>query len=166
TRKMMEVGVLLRRLISYALLASYLLALYAVVWWLVATALEHSIPNAHTMAHVTAAVVIAFAMAPARGISQKLAERLFIGSHQLDFRATVSKAAKILGSVTTLRDLLDRFANTVAEAVGTDRVFILLPDKQGFAQRYPLVEPDSRYFLELTRDQATIAQLESNRGLI
>src|SRR5437867_1354288 len=163
TRKMMEVGVFLRRLISYALLATYLLALYALVWWLVATALRSSVPNAHTVAHVAAAVVIAFAMAPARGISQRLAERLFIGSHQLDSRATVSKAAKILASVTTLRDLLDRFANTVAEAVGTERVFILLPDKQGFSQRYPMVEPGARYCLELSRDQATITELESNR---
>lgn len=163
TRKIMDVGVLLRRLISYALLAAYLLSLYALVWWLVATALQHSSTNAHTIAHVTAAVAIAFAMAPARGISQRLAERLFIGSHRLDFRATVSKAAKILASVTTLRDLLDRFANTVAEAVGTDRVFILLPDKQGFSQRYPMVEPGGRYCLELTRDQATIAELELNR---
>jgi PAS domain S-box-containing protein len=163
TRKMMEVGVLLRRFISYALLAAYLLMLYALVWWLVATALRSSIANAHTIAHVTAAIVVAFAMAPARGISQRLAERLFIGSHQLDFRATVSKAAKILSSVTTLRDLLDRFAHTVAEAVGTDRVFILLQDKQGFSQRYPMVEPGARYCLELTRDQATIAELESNR---
>src|SRR5436305_4988427 len=163
TRKMMEVGVLLRRLISYSLLAAYLLALYALVWWLVITALRSSVPNAHTVAHVAAAVVIAFAMAPARGISQRLAERLFIGSHQLDFRATVSKAAKILTSVTTLRDLLDRFANTVAEAVGADRVFILLPDKQGFSQRYPMVEPGSRYCLELTRDQATMTELEPNR---
>jgi nitrogen-specific signal transduction histidine kinase len=163
TRRMMEVGVLLRRFISYGLLAAYLLALYALVWWLVATALEHSVANAYTIAHVAAAIVIAFAMAPARGISQRLAERLFIGSHRLDFRATVSKAAKILSSVTTLRDLLDRFANTVAEAVGTDRVLILLPDKQGFSQHYPPVEPGSRYFLELTRDQATITELESSR---
>src|SRR5438132_1639081 len=163
TRKLMDVGMLLRRFISYSLLAAYLLGLYALVWWLVATALQSSVANAHSIAHVTAAVVIAFAMAPARGISQRLAERLFIGSHRLDFRATVSKAAKILSSVTTLRDLLDRFASTVGEAVGTDRIFILLPEKQGFAQRYPVVDPGSRYYLELTRDQATIAELESNR---
>src|SRR5207245_6738471 len=130
TRKMMEVGVLLRRFISYALLAAYLLGLYALVWWLVATALQSSVANAHSIAHVTAAVVIAFAMAPARGISQRLAERLFIGSHRLDFRATVSKAAQILGSVTTLRDLLDRFANTVAQAGGVHRACTPLPDKQ------------------------------------
>src|SRR5438128_1312637 len=163
TRKMMDVSLLLRRVISYSLLCGYLLALYALVWWLTATALHSAVADAHTIAHVAAAIVIAFAMAPARGMSQRLAERLFIGSHQLDFRATVSKAAKILASVTTLRDLLDRFANTVAEAVGTERVFILLPDKQGFSQRYPMVEPGARYCLELSRDQATITELESNR---
>jgi PAS domain S-box-containing protein len=163
TRKVMDVGILLRRLLSYGLLGSYLLALYALVWWLVATALEHSTTNAQTIAHVTAAVVIAFAMAPARGISQRLAERLFIGSQTLDFRATVSKAAKVLASVTTSHELLERFAHTVAEAVGTERVLILLPDKQGFGQRYPFVEPGSRYFLELSRDQATIAELAANR---
>ncbi len=156
-------GVLFRRLISYGLLSTYLLALYILVWWLAATALRSSVSNGHSIAHVMAAIVVAFAMAPARGISQRLAERLFIGSHQLDFRATVSKAAKILSSVTTLRDLLDRFANTVAGAVGTDRVFILLQDKQGFSQQYPMAELGSRQRLELTRDQATIAQLESSR---
>ena len=162
TQKIMDVGLLLRRVISYGLLSAYLLALYALVWWLVASAL-HSGPQSHSIAHVAAAIVIAIAMVPARGVSQRLAERLFIQPHQLDFRATVSNAAKILSSVTTLRDLLDTFAKTVAEALGTDRVFILLPDKLGFSQRYPAVESGSHYRLEMTRDQATIEQLESNR---
>lgn len=165
TRKIMEVGIFFRRVISYGLLASYLLALYALIWWVVATALhEIAMTNSHTIAHITAAIVIAFAMAPARGISQRLAERLFISAHRLDFRATVSKAAKILSSVTTLRDLLERFANTVAEAVGTDRIYILLPDRHGFSQQYPVVQPGARLGrLELSRDQATIAQLEAVR---
>ena len=162
TRKIMEVGTLLRRAISYAVLTAYLLAVYALVWWLLVTALPSN-PQSHSIAHVAAAIVIAIAMVPARGVSQRLAERLFIQSHQLDFRATVSKAAKILSSVKTLRDLLDTFAETVAEAVGTDRVFILLSDKLGFSQQYPAVGPGSPYRLELTRDQATIEQLESNR---
>jgi PAS domain S-box-containing protein len=164
TRKIMDVGIFLRRVISYALLTAYLLALYILVWWLVATVLRSTlVSNAQSIAHVTAAIIIAFAMAPARGLSQRLAERLFITARSLDFRATVSKASKILSSVTTLGDLLDRFANTVAEAVGTDRVFILLPGKGGFSQHYPVVQAESRYRLELTRDQATIQQLEADR---
>src|SRR5438552_10203212 len=164
TRKILEVGLLFRRVISYILLTAYLLALYAGVWWLVVTALRSpSFQNAHSIAHVTAAIVIAFAMAPARGISRRLAERLFISAHQLDFRATMSKTATILASVTTLQDLLNRFAETVADAVSTDRVLILLPDKHGFSQQYPPAEPGSRYRLELTRDQTTIVELESDR---
>ena len=162
TRKIMEVGTLLRAVISYTLLIAYLLALYAVVWWLVSAALSSN-PNHRSIAHVAAAIMVAIAMAPARGVSQRLAERLFIRSHQLDFRETVSKAARILSSVTTLRDLLDKFANTVAEAVGTERVLILLPQKHEFSQAYPAVEADSHYRLELTRDQATIEQLASSR---
>jgi PAS domain S-box-containing protein len=165
TRKILEVGLLLRRVMSYLLLTVYLLALYAGVWWLFTTLLrELAVANAQTVGHITAAVVVAFAMAPARGISQRLAERLFISARRLDFRATVSKAAKILGSVTTLRDLLERFANTVAEAVGTDRVFILLPSKQGFSQQYPIVQPGARLGrLELDHEQATIKQLAASR---
>ena len=169
TRKILEVGLLLRRIMSYVLLTAYLLSLYAAVWWLVATVLGVSLSNAHPIAHITAAVVVAFAMAPARGISQRLAERLFISARRLDFRATVSKAAKILGSVTTLRDLLERFANTVAEAVGTDRVFILLPSKQGFSQQYPIVQPGARLGrLELDHEQgnnhATCSEPRTDRS--
>jgi nitrogen-specific signal transduction histidine kinase len=136
TRKIMEVGIVFRRIMSYVLLGAYLLALYALVWWLVATALHNSVQNSHSVAHVLAAIVIAFAMAPARGISQRFAERLFIRSHQLDFRATVSKAADILSSVTTLRDLLRRFADTIAEAVDADHVSILLPNRDGYMTSY------------------------------
>jgi nitrogen-specific signal transduction histidine kinase len=165
TRKIMDVGLFLRRVMSYVLLTIYLLALYAGVWWIVTTLLhELAVANAQTIAHIAAAIIIAFAMAPARGISQRLAERLFISTRGLDFQTTVSKAAKILSSVTTLRDLLERFANTVAEAVGTDRVFILLPSKQGFSQQYPIVQPGARLGrLELDHEQATIKQLAASR---
>jgi PAS domain S-box-containing protein len=164
TRKIMEVGLLFRRVISYVVLAAYLLALYAGMWWLVAAALRAvSFEHAHSIAHVAAAIVIAFAMAPARGISQRLAERLFISAHQLDFRETVSRTTKILASVTTLQDLVNRFAETVADAVETDRIFILLPNKSGFSQQYPPVEAGSRYRLQITRDQPTITELELNR---
>jgi PAS domain S-box-containing protein len=165
TRKIMDVGLFLRRVMSYVLLTIYLLALYAGVWWIVTTLLhELAVANAQTIAHIAAAIIIAFAMAPARGISQRLAERLFISARGLDFQTTVSKAAKILSSVTTLRDLLERFANTVAEAVGTDRVFILLPDKHGFSQQYPIVQPGARLGrLELDHEQATIKQLAAIR---
>src|SRR4051812_30801175 len=141
TRKLMDVGLLLRRLISYTLLSLYLLALYAVVWWLLGQVLASvQLHEARSIAHVAAGIVVAFAMAPARGVSRRLAERLFISSQNLDFRATVSKAAEILSSITTLHDLLQRFGGTIAEAVAAERVLILLPARGEFSTTYAFTQ--------------------------
>jgi PAS domain S-box-containing protein len=146
TRKIMEVGLFLRRFISYLLLAIYLLAVYAVIWWLVANVVHGtSAEHAREIAHVVAAIGIAFAMAPARGVSQRLAERLFISTQRVDFRATMNKAANILVSVTTLDDLLKRFATTIADAVKTDRIAILLHVRDRFQQAYALQPPEINY---------------------
>ena len=96
--------------------------------------------EARSIAHVAAGIVVAFAMAPARGVSRRLAERLFISSQNLDFRATVSKAAEILSSITTLHDLLQRFGGTIAEAVAAERVLILLPARGEFITSYAFTQ--------------------------
>ena len=164
TRKILEVGFFLRRAMAYVVLVVYLAILYGFVWTLAEMVFAPLVPNdATSIAHVFAALVIAFAMAPARGVSQRLADRLFVGSRQLDFQATMKQAAAILQSVTTLDELLQRFAKTIGDAVETDRVFILLPDRTGFSQAYPAAELGSRYRLQIMRDQATIAQLEAER---
>jgi PAS domain S-box-containing protein len=162
TRKIMEVGFFFRRFTAYAVLTAYLLALYGIVWWLVSTALIPLLGDARATAHVVAAIVIAFAMAPARGVSSSLADKLFLGTRRLDFRSTMSEAAAILKSVTTLQDLLGRFAKTIAGAVATDTVYILLPDQRGFSQQYPVPTPELREsILALSKDQATIQYLET-----
>jgi hypothetical protein len=139
TRKIMDVGLFLRRAISYGVLTAYLLALYGAVWWLVVRVTASLFYSTdHTFAHVAAALVVTFAMAPARGFSQRLADRLFVGGRGIDFRATVSKAAAILESVTTLPDLLRRFATTIGEAVGTDSVRIYLERRKVFRKSYPV----------------------------
>jgi nitrogen-specific signal transduction histidine kinase len=168
TRKIMDVGFFVRRITSYAVLTAYLLALYALVWWLVTTAAKPLFPNeARTFGHLAAALVVAFAMAPARGISQRFANRLFIGSRSIDFQSTMNQAAGILKSVTTLQDLLGRFAKTIGEAVGTDRVFILLPEKDAYVQHYPAVHSDSNAKeLRLSRNNSIISYLQSNQEVL
>ena len=160
TRKIMDVSVFLRRAISYGLLTAYLLAIYALVWGLVATALRSSVADPHGIAHVLAAIVVAFAMAPARGVSQHLAERLFVSSRGLDFRTTMNQAVAILKSVTTLRDLLTRFGRTIAQAVDTDRVMILLPQQDVYAQRYPPPTPASQ--IDLPKGHLLLKYLQSS----
>lgn len=162
TRKIMDVGVLFRRTMSYAVLTTYLLVIYAVVWWLVLRVFNPVLATeTRSIAHIAAALAVAFAMAPARGVSQALANRLFLGSRSLDFRSTVRKAAAILRSVTTLPDLLERFAKTIGGAVGTDRVVILLPSRHGFTQAYPppaTMPPGET--IEIAKNSGIVAWLE------
>ena len=166
TRKIMEVGFFFRRVMAYGVLTAYLLALYGGVWWLVATVFTPMLGDAgRSIAHTVAAVIVAFAMAPARGVSQTFADRLFINARGLDFRATVSKAAKILASITTLSDLLERFATTIGEAVGSDRIVILLHQKHGYCE-YPLTRfgtPGSS-LLTLSHADPIITHLKAERG--
>src|ERR1041385_4886329 len=168
TRKIMDVGFFFRRFTSYAVLAAYLLVLYGVVFWLVSTAARPVFPaEDRTFGHLAAALVVAFAMAPARGISQRFANRLFIGSRGMDFQSTMREAASILKSVTTLQDLLDRFAKTIGEAVGTDRVFILLPEKDSYAQHYPVVSSEADGGeLRLSRNDPMISYLQTNQEVL
>ena len=164
SRKIMEVGLFLRRVIGYVVLTGYLLALYGLVWWLVSTVFAPFLNGAdRPLAHVLAAVVIAFAMAPARGISQSLADRLFVGTRRLDFRSTMNQAAAILKSVATLQDLLERFAKTIAGAVATEHVFILLPSQHGFSQQYPAPTGESPHgLLTLNKEQPIITYLQTH----
>ena len=164
TRKILDVGFFVRRLMGYLVLSGYLLALYGVVWWLVRASLDSfHLESAGSLPHVSAALAVAFAMAPARGLSQSLANRLFVGTRGLDFRSAVNAASAILRSVTTLRELLERFAKTIADAVKTERVIILLPSKLGYRQEYPQVESGSRVAsVELTRTDAIVSELETH----
>ncbi len=165
TRKILEVGFFMRRVISYGVLAVYLVGLYSLIWWLSFSVFVPMMgPDGRSVAHLLAALVVAFAMAPARGVSQTLADRLFVGTRRLDFQATMNQATAILRSVTTLADLLERFGLTIGQAVDTERVFLLLPEQEFYAQRFPTVQPGSRTTrMELHRDQAIIAHLERTK---
>lgn len=165
TQRIMEVGLFFRRLAAYTLLATYLLALYGAVWWITRAAFEPALGDVGGPAHVLAAIVVAFAMAPARGVSQALADRLSISARQLDFQATMRQAAEILQSVTTLRDLLDRFAMTIRTAVGAESVMILLSDRRVFAQQFPLAVSEASQ-TRLDADDPLIAYLQTHRDAV
>ena len=90
-----------------------------------------------------------------------------IGSRGLDFQSTMSEAANILKSVATLQDLLDRFAKTIGTAVGTDRVFILLPEKEAYVQHYPAVHRETgSKELRMSRHEPMISYLETHQEVL
>ena len=164
TRKIMDVGTFARRFVAYFLLTTYLAALYVGAWWTTEYFLV-GFSERSLLSHLIATLAVALSMAPARGVSKSFADKLFVNSQGLDFRATVSKAAAILASVTTLPDLLERFAATIKEAVGTDRVLILLRGRNGFVQTKPArnSKPEEKN-LALEEDGPLIHYLQKYRS--
>jgi len=135
TRKILEVGLLLRRVMSYVLLTIYLLALYAGVWWLFTTLLrELAVANAQTIGHITAAVVVGYNwtqthyyvgndhgyVAIYRGVQQNLGpialstvyEKTDIPLSQLpSFNRGQVEATISAANLSLAKDIVDRLAN-------------------------------------------------------
>lgn len=166
TRRIMNVGAFIRRITAYSVLTLYLVSVYSAAWWIG----EHfliivAIDSTH-FPHLLAATAVALSMAPAHGLSRNMADRLLINSRGLDFRATVNKAAAILQSVSALPELLERFAGTIAEAVGTDTVVLLLMKKSAYTQFYPAPTNENKTAVHLTIDDPVIKYLVGREGPI
>ena len=137
TRRIMEVPDILRRMAAYVLLTAYLLILYVATWYAATFVFRLTGFPFLPAAHLLAALVVAFSLAPAHGHLQRFANRLFINVQPLDVGSTMQTANRILHSISTLDELLKRFAESIAEAVGADRVTILLSERNSFLQHYP-----------------------------
>ena len=141
TRRIMNVGDILRRATSYSLVTLYLLTLYFVVWWLVDHAcLALLLRSSSMLPHVVASLTLAFSMAPANGIMQRFSNRLFVNAQPIDMRATMRQANDVLQSITRLDELLSRFSEYIGGVVGTDRIIVLLAEdgvvRQEFFNRH------------------------------
>ncbi len=147
TRRIMDVAEFLRRATAYALLTGYLVLLYAIVWSVGHLLSRNVLTPPSILPHLVAALAVAFSMAPAHGHLQRFANRLFINVQPLDVGAAMQNANRILHSISTLDELLRRFAESIAEAVGTDRVVLLLMEKDGYEQQYPAAPEKPRLLL-------------------
>ncbi len=156
TRRIMDVAEVLRRATAYALLTAYMVALYGITWLVTEFFLGKVLGEHSSLPHLLAALAVAFSMAPAHGHLQRFANRLFINVQPLDVSSTLQNANRILHSISTLDELLQRFADSIAEAVGTDRVTILLIEKDAYEQQHPLA--DDR--LRLAPDDPLVANLK------
>jgi signal transduction histidine kinase len=148
TKRILEVALFLRRLVAYSLLTLYLVTIYLLVWLLTATVWRGFTLPGDEVPHILAAVVVAFSMLPAHGFLQRFANRLFISWASTNVALTIQKAGAELQAVTTLGDLLQRFQHIVANAVGTDEIFILMPHEGRFVQKQPQAQAGQSISME------------------
>ena len=149
TRRIMDVANVLRRLTAYMLATAYLVILYSAVWWASDYLFTRLLNISFPIPHLIAALAVAFSLAPTNGIMQRFANQLFINLQAMNISVTMQKASRILQSINPLDELLQQFTETIREAVGTDRITILLATKRQYEQRYPLVRPEDRLVIPL-----------------
>ncbi len=146
TRRIMDVGYVLRALAAYGLMVVGLGALYAAVFVVSRWSLRMLGGVAPHVPHFLAAMVMAFAMAPAHGLFRHVADKLFINLPSTDVGRVVQRTSTVLQTIGTLNSMLGRFAEVLRQMVGCERVVILLRDGPVFIQAYPPREavPDTQ----------------------
>ncbi|MBT3194307.1 MAG: PAS domain-containing protein [Verrucomicrobia bacterium] len=137
TRRIMEVGSVLRLLAAYGLLLVYLSCLYALTLYGARLVCGTVGIASVSIPYFLAALVMAFSLAPAHGRMHHVANKLFVNVTTTDVSRTVQRANAILQAIGTLDTLLGRFSSVVLESVGAADVIILLEEKGRFCQAYP-----------------------------
>lgn len=140
TRRIMDVAYFMRRLTAYALLLVCLTALYAGTWAILNLTLSKLWIPLPALSYFVASLVVAFSMAPANGLMQRLAARLFVHFAPLDMNYLVRSANSLVRSINTVETLLHEFAELLIKTVGIDRVCILMVDADQYIQHYPKTE--------------------------
>jgi signal transduction histidine kinase/GAF domain-containing protein len=164
TRKIMEVAHVLQVIAAYCLATAYLVGLYCFVWLSSGFLFVSLLGMGDMMAHLLAALAVAFSFAPAQGRIQRVANRLFINVPEADLSRTVQQATGIIHSIGTLDDLLKRFAGVIRETVDPDRVLVLLAEGDRMRQAFSSV--DSSDVLELARDDAIVQAVAANHDVL
>jgi PAS domain S-box-containing protein len=137
TRRILDVGSVLRMITAYTLLGIYLTLLYAAVLFTSAFVFRAAGFASDHVPHFLAALALAASLAPAYGRMQNVANRLFVGVATTDVGRTVRRTSAVLQSIGTLDALLARLASVTLESVGAGDMTILLEEKGRFRQVFP-----------------------------
>ena len=105
-------------------------------------------------------------MVPAQGWMQQFANRLFISRKTADLARAINSLRSAVPSIRTVPELLEHFTQTLAEAIGSDAIVILLQRKGNYTQCFPV--PVERHGPTVVEQGTSLAThfLESNDPVI
>lgn len=161
TRRIMDMAYLFRVLTAYSLLAAYLALLYFAIWWPVHTVLRFWNYSGAFFPSLIASIAVAFSLAPANGLMQRFANRLFARTAPLNMDSVVQLTSRLLYSISTIEALLAEFSNTIGQILGTDKVCVLLAGNGGFTQKHPSPGGSPPLWLDKT---SALPQVLEKRG--
>jgi signal transduction histidine kinase len=165
TRRIMDMAYLFRLLTSYGLLTVYLGIIYAITFYPLQFLARYMDLSLGPIPHFLAALTVAFSLAPMNGVMQRFANRMFVRDAPLNMESVVQLANRLLRSISTVDRLLSDFADTVAKAVGTDQVVILLARNDRFIQQYQSHETPSHLVFS-PRDAVPVALMKSGEAIV
>ena len=134
TRRILGVRHILRRATAHVLMAAYLVAVYAAAYLATLWLTRVLGSGAGEIAHLAAAVAAVLAVFPGAGWMQRFAARLFITDKTIAPERLLDQGNTIMQSVTTVDDLLEQVTRLLRESAGTDRVVVLLRQREEFRQ--------------------------------
>lgn len=137
TRRLMDVASVLRRTTAYALLGTYLCALFLGVWWLCDALFRRLGFPAEPWASLAAALPTVLSVVPARGWMRAVANRLFINFEGLDVARAVASASRLPRELSTTDHLLQEFSRIISTAAATDRVSVHLFEGPSYQSDQP-----------------------------
>lgn len=134
-RRIMDIPNVLRRIVAYCLLFVSLSGVYTIVVLAIGYLLPEDMLERMPLDHVLAAGVIALIMAPAQGLMQRFANHLFIGTKILNIGEIIQRSSRVLSCISTIDDLAEAVARLIQDAIGTERVHLLIADEREFVER-------------------------------
>jgi signal transduction histidine kinase len=156
TRRILSVGALLRRAVSYLLLLIYLGGVYWASWWCSTALLRAFSLDAGFAAPLIGTLCVALSIGRAQSFLQLFVRKLFLNLHRLDLRSTLKGAERLLTQVTTTEKLLEGFLPLLSQAAGTDLLTLCLFDhsdsKQVWSTREPAAHGMSAGYFDSFRD--------------
>ncbi len=143
TKRILDVGTVIRKLVAYSLITTYLVCVYLVTWSICKLSFFSILPNPAFPAHVVAALAVAFSMAPMHGKLQNFANKM-IASKAMDIPALMKSAGDIFQTVTTSDALEQQFSQLLKSTLNSDDIRILSVLGKEYEQHHPVAKPAGR----------------------
>ncbi len=154
TRQILNVTHVIRRIAASLIMVLYLSVIYAVAWLGMSWILQHFVTTRMPLAHVAAAIAVAMSMTPVKWRLKEVVDNLFPDAISPDLGASIRDAGHILNTISTVPDLLQRFAKLISQTLQSESVRIFLRDRDGLTLQYAY--PKEEAPLKLTDDDPIV----------
>ncbi len=163
TKRILDVGTVIRKLVAYALLTTYLVCVYLLTWSICRFSFFILLSNPAFPAHLAAALAVAFSMAPAHGKLQSFAEKM-IATKTMDIPALMKIAGDVFQTVTTCDALEQQFSHLLKTKLSSNDVRILSALGEEYEQHHPAATPADR--ARLNAQSSIVKMLQQTKAPI